>query len=185
MCRNGMKRPRSLRSGSRSEVEASSSEGVRHPWVSRVPRWCAKRTLAGLGWPSNTLCRLRRLAGLTALRKTGRPWAQLRKQAADTMRGERARSASCRGEPPCGELESPAGARPLHHSLPYQHLSAHVVRQRARVRRARAGSERAAERDSPTAMEGGPVPGMLRVSARRARASAFRAPANHHPTDTP
>jgi len=49
MCRNGMKRPRSLRSGSRSGVEASSSEGVRHPWVSGVPRWCAKRTLAGLG----------------------------------------------------------------------------------------------------------------------------------------
>ena len=30
----------------------------------------SERTLAGLGRPSNTLCRLRRLAGLTALRKT-------------------------------------------------------------------------------------------------------------------
>jgi len=45
----------------------------------------ARRTLAGLGWPSKTLCRLWRLASLTALRKTGRPWAQFRKQAADTM----------------------------------------------------------------------------------------------------
>ena len=90
-CRNEMKRPRRCephwpqRSGSRSGVEPYSREGVRRRRASQVARWCAKRMLASLGWPSNTLCRLRRLAGLTALRKTGRPWAQLRKQAADTM----------------------------------------------------------------------------------------------------
>jgi hypothetical protein len=49
---------------------AGSGRRVRPTPRQSVPRWCAQRTLAGLIWRSNTLCRLRRLAGLTALRKT-------------------------------------------------------------------------------------------------------------------
>ena len=46
--------------------------------------------LAGLGWRGHrdtTLCRLRRLARLSALLKTGQPRAMIRKQAADARPG--------------------------------------------------------------------------------------------------
>ena len=42
-------------------------KGSQAPRVSQVPPWYAERTLAGLGWHSNTLCRLLRLAAWTAL----------------------------------------------------------------------------------------------------------------------
>ena len=75
-----MKRPRSLRSGSRSGVRhlPAKESGIVGKLSPAMVRGAAgttsvsegERTLAGLGWPANTLCRLRRLAGLNALRKT-------------------------------------------------------------------------------------------------------------------
>ena len=74
LCRNGMERPRRcLPSSPAPERVAEWSGGMdqrrsQAAPASQVPRdGTACRVLAG---PSNTLCRLRRLAGLTALRKT-------------------------------------------------------------------------------------------------------------------
>jgi hypothetical protein len=77
---NVAKRSRSLRSVRESGVDVPVRAGVRLPRRTSpaMVRGAAgtrsvsdsERTLAGLGRQSNTLCRLRRLAGLTALRKT-------------------------------------------------------------------------------------------------------------------
>ena len=73
--RNGVERLQSSESGAKG--------------ASAVPRrW--QQQLAGLRWRGprrNTLCRLRRLAWLNALLKTGQPRAMIGKQAADSMPG--------------------------------------------------------------------------------------------------
>ena len=82
---NAVKRTRSLRSGSRSGVDVPAHVVESGPPRQAVPRWCAQRTLAGLGWRSNPLCPLRRLAGLTPRGRLCLPWAKLKEQAADSM----------------------------------------------------------------------------------------------------
>ena len=147
---NRAKRPRSLRSGSRSGVDAPAHVVESGPPRQPVPRWCAQRTLAGLGWRSNTLCPLRRLAGLNALRKTapavGRSSASRRQTRCCFVRERVARGvpkrAAAGGEQffagPCaqGDVSSvgTGGLEPRRSSVENGY-------------HARAGSERAADRD--------------------------------------
>ena len=96
---NAVKRTRSLRSGSRSGVDVPAHVVESGPPRQAVPRWCAQRTLAGLGWriehtlPSATAGRSERSAEDRASR--GRS-SKSRRQTRCSLR---ARSASSPAEP--------------------------------------------------------------------------------------